>query len=93
MQGYRFYEEFGSKQMKRKGISAGNVVAVFYDSRFMSQGKMCVESVASVFSQANSAVCGTSVSEDWLSDTCKRISEKRAREIHSNLFSYLDSHN
>ncbi len=97
MDGYRFYLEYENKTKKNKatrkktGDHTGNVVAVCYANAYYgSDGKMCQEAVGATFDHPDSAVCGTSVSFDYVSDNCKRISEKQAREIHPNLFTYLD---
>lgn len=82
MRGFRFYEEFSNK---RKGVSAGQVVAV---STEHTRGVM-LDAVASVFDRANSPVESTMVDRGWLRQKCKRVSEERARQVHPKLFSYL----
>ena len=92
MKGYRFYLEFNSPADKRAGRDNGNVAAVIVeDGIFWSGDVACYEAIGNVFSHANSMVCGTSVSVDYLATYTKRISEQEAREIHPNLFAYLDS--
>jgi len=100
MKGFRFYEEFGSKQNKRKGISEGNVIALCLDEdyqireRYNERGEIELYSsqgaFVSVFSRPDSPVNYCSVAHDYLSECCKRVSEKRAREIHPELFRRLD---
>ena len=90
MKNIRFYEEFSNK---RKGISKGTVVAIDTDWRletglFDNKGRI-YEAIASVFDEPNSSVCGTTVHELYLRDSCKRISEARALEIHPKLIDYL----
>lgn len=93
MKGYRFYEEFHNK---RRGVSMGTVIAVVLgeDNRpfyhyYTSQGAT-FDAVAGVFDTPNSPVCGTTTTDGYLREDCKRISEARAREIHPALFEYLD---
>lgn len=50
-----------------------------------------VDCVSALYDEPNSPVCGSSASIDYIRTQCVRISEKRAREIHSSLFAYLDS--
>ena len=100
MNGIRFYEDFESKHDKRHNISHGSVIAaiiengIHWSQTYDENGKVkplaCYECISAVFFHPNSDVCGTSVALDYLSECCKRISEKRAREIHPNLFVYLD---
>jgi hypothetical protein len=92
MYGVTFYEEFGSKANKRKGISAGTVVAVYrttgsYYAQIGQYGVM--SAIGAVFFSPNSPVATDAVHVDYLADTCKRISEARAWEVHPNLFAYL----
>lgn len=96
MKGYRFYEEFGTKQGKRKGVSQGNVVAVQISPRgyadyHISNGVAMGEGFTGLYQDANSPVCYGSFSFDWLAETCKRVSEARAREVHPELFRRLDT--
>ena len=98
MKGYRFYEEFGDAKNKRKGISQGNVVALWlsldesgYDHPwYISNHDVVGEGFGAVFFTPNSPVNWNCVSADYLHETCKRVSEKRAREIHPELFKRLD---
>lgn len=91
MRGYRFYLEFDSPADKRAGRDNGNVIAVMVENDiFWSDGKACYEAIGAVFFHANSMVCGTSVSVDYLATHTRRISKKEAREKHPNLFAYLD---
>lgn len=50
-----------------------------------------MECTAAVFSEPNSPVAGTSVGKKVLQRNYRRITEKRAREIHPAMFSFLDS--
>lgn len=86
MKGFTFYQEFKDKS-KRK--SAGNVVACYGDI-FRSAGAYQREAIGGVYHHPNSAVAGTSVTLDYLTEQCKRISEEKARKIHPALFARLD---
>jgi hypothetical protein len=80
-----FYEEYDSPAKKRKKISQGNVLAVFH-----KQGnEEVVDAIGAVFFHPNRPVTFCSASWGYLRNKCRRISEARAREIHSNLFFYL----
>ena len=81
----RFYLEFPSSYAKRKGKHLGNCIA-----RFVDGGRSEPEGLGSVFSWPNSPVGTTAFHPRFLSVYCKRISEKRAREIHPRLFEFLD---
>jgi hypothetical protein len=104
MNGYRFYLEYENNSKKRKGTRKnpgehlGTVIAVIVDSHFLS-GSHCSGSqppewvydvVSSVYTEPNSPCCGSLASLAYIQDNCKRISEKLAREIHPELFVYLD---
>ena len=105
MKGYRFYEELENKNRKAEN-SKGTVVALLIepdgrgwkplylprlvrtkDRRGWSYAAECV---SSVFAEPNSPVASGSVSMEYLSKDCRRISEARAREIHPELFKYLE---
>ncbi len=96
MKGYWFYEVYKDKG---KGISDGNVIAIFcqtdehghYGPRvFYSGMEPCYECMAPLPFEEDSPVCNGSVSMYYLAARCKRISEKRAREIHPHMFERLD---
>ena len=86
MKDVRFYLEFNSSYHKRKGQHNGNVFAAFIGNKF--DGK--IEGVGALSFHANSAVCWTAVSFDYLRKSTKRISEAKARTIHPALFDRLD---
>lgn len=92
MKGIRFYEEFHNA---RKTKSCGNVFAAFIENgpRFVtSGGKMqaMYDGLGGAYDYNNSPVCSTSASLDYLRTRCKRISEKKAREVHPQMFARLD---
>ena len=96
MKGYRFYEEFDSSYKKRKRQGSGNVLALDIDPKtarpygWVDHNKRYVmECTAAVFSHSNSGVAGTAVSDDVLRKNYRRITEKRAREIHPAMFQNL----
>lgn len=91
MKDVRFYKEYDSKSDKRRDNGNGNVLAVFPENSFISQGEYLVEGIGAVYYQPDSPVCSTSVSWKYLREQTKRISEAKAREIHPELFKYLDS--
>lgn len=95
MKGVRFYEELEHKNRKYEA-SKGTVFAAFYeqthggrhgDGAYFVQ----VDGVGAVFDRPNSPVAGTSASLEYLEKDCRRVSEERAREVHPELFKYLDS--
>lgn len=91
MKGYRFYEEFDSGYKKRKRQSSGNVLALDIDGHgrpfYTGRGMECT---AALLSEPNSPICGTQVSRKVLAKNYRRITEKRAREIHPAMFAFLD---
>jgi len=85
MKGIRFYEEFTSDTRTK---SEGNVVAVLVVNGRNGAGDY--DAIAAVDARRpNAPVAGTPATSLYLRERCKRISEKRAREIHPRLFSYL----
>ncbi len=104
MKGVRFYLDYVSAKRKRKGQNNGNVIAAHIISRgrswshvgTVSNGRkgelrFSVECIAALYAEPNSVVCSSSVSRSYLQDSCKFISESRARGIHPALFDYLDT--
>ena len=93
MKGIRFYEELRNKNRKSEE-SRGTVVAVLVDTGHISGNQHGVwyeyDCISSLFDHPNSVVCGSGVSQDYLWQECRRISEQRAREIHPELFKRLD---
>lgn len=89
MKGYRFYEEFTNT---RKHTSQGNVIAreLGTEDYYLRIGQPGLfGAVAAIFNYSNSPATFTTVHFRHL-HKCKRISEERAREIHPNLFTYLE---
>jgi hypothetical protein len=89
MKGVRFYEELHNKNRTAE-TSQGNIVAVFYETPRVQDGDTVFDAAGAVYFEENSPVCGTSVGQVYLSTSCRRVSEKRAREIHPSLFVWLD---
>lgn len=87
MRGIKFYEEFINK---RKGESAGNCVAVFSDIE-MRNPDGTFSGVGAIYDHPNSPVASTGVAHAVLEKIFKRVSERRAREVHPELFRYLDN--
>jgi len=105
VKGYRFYEELENKGRKSEK-SQGTVVAALLREcgrgwnfiyvppmRRAGGGRFVgvVECISALFGEPNSPVCGGQTTDDYLWNSCRRISEKRAREVHPRLFEYLDS--
>lgn len=92
MKGVRFYEEFDNK---RKGISQGNVIAVFPDLSKLHRyadgtADLVFDCIAAAYSYPDSPVCGSQVSQGFLRESCKLTSEAKARQVHPQLFWVLD---
>lgn len=92
----RFFQEFNDE--KKRTVPSGNVVAVSTNLRGFPEyhrgtDEWNVDAIGAVGFEPNSAVASTNVSREWLRENTKRISEAKAREIHPNLFKYLDSNN
>lgn len=95
MKGYTFYLEYPSRTEKNKGRAKpgklgnhqGNVIAKMEVNNWFNFSH---EAIVALYDTPNSFVCSGSVGMDYLHTRCKRISEKLAREIHPNLFLYLD---
>ena len=101
MKGYRFYLEYPSLKEKRKGTvknpgnHEGNALALIIDTaRVMYQHEKPIivhDAIGSLLFTPDSPVCSTSITDEYLTERCKRIPESLAREIHPKLFNYLDS--
>lgn len=96
MLGYRFYADYSTKELKRKGGNAPNCIALFLNDNknlnyYYSNGEAMYEGLAAIFDSANSPVNVTGISASYLAECCKRISESRARSIHTELFNRLDN--
>lgn len=99
MKGFIFYLEYPNHAEKRKatrkslGNHSGNCIAVDSDRNSQLEQyrvNLCYPSIQGVFNWKNSDCCSATVSVDYLSNNCKRISEAQAREIHPKLFSYIE---
>lgn len=91
MKGIRFYHELENKG-KVAETSQGNVIAIFINTNshtLLIMGEM-YEGLVAVFGEPNSPVCVSGVSWEYLRESCKRISEAKARKIHPRLFERLD---
>jgi len=88
MNGIRFYLEFTDLSKRKSG---GNVVAALVlNGIYWSSGQPCYEAIAALFDRPNSPVAGTGVALTYLRLKCRRISEAKARAIHSALFRRLE---
>ena len=97
MKGLKFYLEYPNNKNKREGTRkklgnhSGNVIAVIDNTYHVGgTGKINADAIGAVFFHSNSAVVSTGVSDEYLREKCKRISEEQARKIHPKLFNYLD---
>ena len=92
----RFYEELNNKNRKGE-TSRGTVIAVFTENgtRVERTGdgslRVIYEGVGAVQDYPNCPVASTDVATIYLREECRRIPEARAREIHPQLFVWLDS--
>ena len=96
MKGIRFYLEYPNKREKKRatvknpGNHSGNCIAVLLGNEHLLSDNQRQEAIASVYPCANSAVCFSSVHWDYLRENCKRIPERMAKEIHPNLYNYIN---
>lgn len=93
MKGYKFYLEHDSAKDKRVGNHSGNCFAVLLgkDGRPLRQSDPAmVEGIGAVYKHPDSGVAGCSAARAYLREKCKRVSESKAREVHPNLFRYLE---
>lgn len=94
MKGYRFYLEHETRAKRRRGEHTGNVLALYLDDEtgrpwWNGYGYECV---SAILAQPNSPVTSCTVSPHVLQDgRYKRIPEARAREVHPELFAYLEA--
>lgn len=93
MKDHKFYVEYPSTFDKRENTRGDNCLVIFGES-FISGNEIVYECVATVSMQERPncpAIAESQVSVGHLRKFCKRVSEKRAREIHPNLFAYLEA--
>jgi hypothetical protein len=94
VKGVRFYLDYGSKRAKRKGGPAPNALVLIVENGFQPApypgGYGTWEAVVALTEHADSPVCGSSVSAEYLRESCKRTSEEKARETHPQMAAYLD---
>lgn len=94
MNGIRFYLDHEDEKAKRKGQHQGNVTAVIVENGiFYSGNRACYEAIGAVLYHPNSPCASTAASLEWMRTCGKRISEQEARELHPELFRYLDAAN
>lgn len=97
MKGYRFYLEYASKADKRKGVHAGNVLALYTgegieSAEVVARMRTYLFGVGGVLNSPDSPVGWTGeVSREQLRERFKRVSEQEARKVHPRLFEYLDA--
>lgn len=96
MRGVKFYLEYPNSKEKRKatrkdlGNHSGNVIAILENGTYISGGQAVKDGIAAVYDWPDSPPASTGVSLEYLRERAKRISEKTAREIHPQLFEWLD---
>ena len=91
MKGIRFYEELKGRDSTSNVIASLHGNGIFYSSSGNPKMSIpCYEAIASLFETPNSPVASTSVAVEYLQEYCKRVSEKKARELHPELFKRLD---
>ena len=101
MKNFRFYVEYpmdvNPKNFSRKdlGKHSGNCLAVMTDTKQFvrdcaRQVQVQYDCIGAIYFDANAQCAGSSCYADYLTKSCKRVSEKQAREIHPNLFAILD---
>lgn len=89
MKGIRFYLDHATPADKRRGKHEGNVTAVFVEREYrLPDG--CQEAVGAVYFYPDSPVASTAASWEYLRAKGKRVPERVAREIHPQLFGWLD---
>lgn len=90
MKGIRFYELFRDK---RAGVSEHTCIAVAHEQRhFDAVSGWVYDAIGPLMVDAapnTSALCGCGVSAGFLAESCRRVSEARAREIHPALVARL----
>lgn len=97
MKGIRFYLEYPENVNPRRytrknpGPHSGTVMAVIVENGYWYGNMGCQwECISALQDQPNSVCCSGNCSDGYIRERTKRISEKQAREIHPNLFAYLD---
>jgi len=98
MKGIRFFLEYPTLKDKRNGTvkkpgnHEGNVLALIIDTARVDNNKKIVhDAIGGLMFVPDSPVCSTGVCNEYLNKKCKRIPESLAREIHPELFKYLDN--
>jgi hypothetical protein len=98
MKGYWFYLKYESPEDKAKGVHSGNCLAVLFKhtgwkkrrETFQSGGSLLVRCYAPCFRYPNAPCVPAAVAIHYLNSRCKRITEKRAREVHPKLFERIE---
>jgi hypothetical protein len=92
VKGYRFYEEFTNT---RKRVSVGNVVALELDDAgnpftHWDGSKYVMSAIVGGGNGPNTWPTSGAVSPEHLRKRCKRVSARRAREVHPAIFDWVD---
>jgi hypothetical protein len=92
MHGYRFFEEYRDEGRKD---SLNSVVAIDVGrGPFVQEGGVCYRAVCTDREKSDVGQRGVRMvlfNAEYLGTHCKRISEQRARELHPEVFSFLES--
>lgn len=98
MKNYKFYLEYPDAKRKRNatrsnlGNHSGNCIAIIKGTKRFSlfPNDLDNDAIAAVQDYKNCPCAFTVVSDGYLHEKCKLISEKQARTIHEKLFDYLE---
>ena len=92
MHGYRFFEEYRDEGRRD---SLNSVVAIDVEKGpFVQEGGVCYRAVCTDREKnepGHKAVRMVLFNAEYLGTHCRRISEQRARELHPEVFSFLES--
>ena len=87
MNQYVFFAEYRDLA---KLEACGTVVAIDITvEAFLSNGVRCQEGAVAIWDHANSDVCWSAASVEYLVRYCTRISEQEAGRIHPKMLTYL----
>ena len=95
MNNYLYYQEYSRPLSDSLTVPIHSVILVTKTAEPFrdSLNREVVRAVASKNNKADSSLLGnTDVSLEYLENFCKEITEQQAREIHPNLFKYLEEH-
>lgn len=91
MRGYRFFEEYRDEQRRD---SVGSVIAIDVgNGPFVQEGGVCYRAVCANQDDPvrKGPVHMVLFNAEYLGSHCRRISEHKARELHPEIFTFLES--